>query len=275
MRFAKLPRTVVVSVALLTWACGGGSEDWGTYVCEGTAIPAPCEPNCAAPSGLSWVSLPAGDFWMGCVGGDFWCESDEKPAHRVSVCPFEMTATEVTQSQYAQVLGATPAGNTGCGDCPVTFVSRAEAQIFCNAVGGRLPTEAEWEYAARAGAGTVYPSGDDYDTLGSFGWFVENSTGTTHPVAGKLPNAFGLYDLLGNAFEMQGDCYHSNFRGAPHGAHEVWDYDCDPGVLLRGGGFVSVFYQLRLSARVDSDGLKAYADQGFRCVKQGKEAYWE
>jgi formylglycine-generating enzyme required for sulfatase activity len=259
----------------LTAACGGGSEDWGTYVCEGASVVAPCEPNCAAPAGLAWVEIPGGEFSMGCVGDDFWCDSDERPVHRVAVCPFSMTATEVTQAQYAQVLGATPAGNTGCANCPVTYMPRGQAQAFCAAVGGRLPTEAEWEYAARGGSRTIYPAGEDESTLVLYSWFVENSVGTTQPVAGKLPNPFGLYDMLGNAFEMQGDCYHTNFRGAPHGAHEVWDYDCDNGVLLRGGGFVSIFYQLRFSARVAADGVKDYADQGFRCVKQAKEAYWE
>lgn len=166
------------------------------------------------------VEIPAGSFDMGSNNG----EADEKPVHRVTFSkPFAIGKTEVTQEQWYAVMGSDPSYFNGCGDtCPVEQVSWNDAQTFIkklNAKTGkqyRLPTEAEWEYACRAGSQLEYCGSDNADnvswnTLNSGGFFFN----TPHPVATKHANAFGLYDMSGNVWEWIEDNYHENYNGAP------------------------------------------------------------
>jgi len=157
---------------------------------------------------VEWVSIPAGGFVMGCSEGDTECGGfgglyGETPAHTVSVPAFEMTQTEVTQYQYDKTTGAQPSSHPTCGNCPVEYMARhyQDAKSFCESLGGRLPSEAEWEYAARAGTTTRYSCGDDTACLDGIAWHASNSVqkdGERHPqpVAQKSPNAFGLYDMF-------------------------------------------------------------------------------
>jgi formylglycine-generating enzyme required for sulfatase activity len=166
------------------------------------------------------VEIPAGSFDMGSDNG----EADEKPVHRVTLMkPFAIGRTEVTQAQWRAVMGTEPSYFSGCGnDCPVEQVSWDDVQEYIgklNAKTGkqyRLPTEAEWEYACRAGGKQGYCGGDDANTVA---WTNANSGiffGTTpHPVARKQANAFGLYDMSGNVREWVADAYHDSYNGAP------------------------------------------------------------
>ena len=143
--------------------------------------------------GLTYVWIPAGTFTMGCSAGDGQCYDDEKPAHQVTIASgFRMGRTTVTQEAYQRVAGKNPSHFKGA-QLPVDSVNWNEAQNYCRAVGMRLPTEAEWEYAARAGS-----SGSRYGDIDQIAWYVGNSGGKTHEVMQKQPNAWGLYDTLGN-----------------------------------------------------------------------------
>jgi formylglycine-generating enzyme required for sulfatase activity len=138
---------------------------------------------------------------MGCSTGDRECYGDEKPAHQVTITKgFWLGQTEVTQAAWQRVVGTHPGSFEGA-NLPET-VTWYEAQAYCQAVGGRLPTEAEWEYAARAGS-----SQSRYGDIDSIAWYSGNSGLHAHEVAQKQANAFGLYDTLGNVCYWTADWY--------------------------------------------------------------------
>ena len=144
---------------------------------------------------------------MGCSPSDNDCEAEEKPAHRVQITkPFEIGKYEVTQAQWQAVMGSNPSTIKGA-DRPVESVSKDDAHAFLARLNAqndgynyRLPTEAEWEYAARAGT-----TGPLYASLDEVAWYGDNSEDETHPVGMKKPNAWGLYDMLGNVREWVED----------------------------------------------------------------------
>ena len=159
--------------------------------------------------GLTYVWIPPGKFQMGCSPGDAACGDDEKPAHEVSITRgFWLGQTSVTQQAYRRVTGQDPSNHKGA-NLPVEMVDWSEAKAYCAAIGGRLPTEAEWEYAARACS-----TGARYGNLDEIAWHTENSGGGSHEVGRKLANAFGLYDMLGNTWQWVADWYGSYPSGA-------------------------------------------------------------
>jgi formylglycine-generating enzyme required for sulfatase activity len=182
--------------------------------------------------GMKLVLVPSGAFTMGTDRDDLRGINDtsnESPPHQVTILqPFLLGAYEVTQAEYQQVMGSNPssapARKSGASDSsvadrgrnPVDTVSWANAVEFCRRLAVsehtarrvyRLPTEAEWEYACRAGAATRWYCGDDEDDVEDIAWGRANSDDTTHPVGQKSPNAWGLYDMLGNAHEWCQDWY--------------------------------------------------------------------
>ncbi len=165
---------------------------------------------------IDFVLIPSGSFMMGDEKGD----SDEKPVHKVTISkPFYMGKFEVTQEQWEAVMGSNPSRFKGAKN-PVDRVSWEACQTFINklnkksadaAVTFGLPTEAEWEYACRAGSTSRYGFGDSETELAKYGWFEDNAGGRTHPVGQKKPNAWGLYDVHGNVWEWCGDWYDGDY----------------------------------------------------------------
>ncbi|MDR2668611.1 MAG: formylglycine-generating enzyme family protein [Desulfovibrio sp.] len=196
--------------------------------------------------GMEFVLIPAGSFMMGTdktPDSDDDVDVGETPRHHVTVSkPFYLGKYVVTQEQWTAVMGNNPSEFKSRNN-PVEQVSWLDAQVFIkrlNAAEGhnryRLPTEAEWEYAARAGTTSKYPFGDDPDSLGLYTWYDGNSGKHAQPVGMLQPNAWGLYDMYGNVEEWVQDWYSENYysnsppsdpRGPSSGI----------GRVVRGGGW--------------------------------------
>jgi formylglycine-generating enzyme required for sulfatase activity len=250
-------------------------------------------PTTVTKSGVQMVLIPAGSFSMGSRHGP----EDETPAHVVAIDSFLMDAHEVTQAEYEKLgtIEAFPNPSHFKGaDLPVEQVTWPQAARFCNARsrlealrpcynedtaacdfqadGYRLPTEAEWEYACRAGSDAEYSFGGDARKLGDCAWFADNSTKKTHPIGGKKPNAWGLFDMHGNVAEWCNDPYDKGYYRTspeknPRGPADGKDY------VLRGGSWKSAPDALRSSNRLAespgfSDACLARDAIGFRCVRK-------
>ena len=201
--------------------------------------------------GLVMVRVEGGSFTMGCQSGrGSDCDDNEKPAHRVQVRSFEIGKYEVTQTLWEAVMGENPSRFDDCAECPVEEVSWDDVQGFLaqlNARTGkryRLPTEAEWEYAARGGRqsrGYEYAGGND---LGSVGWYADNSGHRTHPVGQKRANELDLHNMTGSVWEWVQDCWNDSYRGAPGDGHAWEAGDCSLRVA-RGGSWYNLPRYLR------------------------------
>ena len=203
--------------------------------------------------GLTYVWIPPGKFQMGCSPGDAVCGEDEKPAREVAITRgFWLGRTAVTQEAYQRVTGKNPSSHKGA-NFPVEFVDWNEAQAYCVAIGGRLPTEAEWEYAARAGS-----TGARYGNLDEIAWYAGNSGGKSHEVGQKPANAFGLCDMLGNVWQWVADWYGNDSSGAAGGQNKE----------NRGGSWGSAPNLVRVSYRGQVEPGHRGGKLGIRCATE-------
>jgi len=271
---------VICLMSLGIWGCGGAeTNSSGEEGSTPTTI--------VTESGVEMVLIPGGWFEMGGEGGN----EDEGPVHRVWVDSFLMDIYEVTQDQYERFELSDPSRFQG-GRLPVEQQTWIDAARFCNersyqeglepcydegtlecdfeANGYRLPTEAEWEYAARGGTNTKYFFGEDPRSLTQYAWTAENSGERTHEVGTRRPNPRGLYDMYGNVAEWVHDFYGEGFYGSSSDRNPRGPGDGDYRVL-RGGAWNSNARDARsayrsFSASVD-DGCLVSDAVGFRCVR--------
>jgi len=226
---------------------------------------------------LKMVWIPAGSFMMGRYSGEQDSWWDEGPQHQVTFAQgFWMGKCEVTQRQWVAVMGSNPSQFTGDLRHPVEQVSWKDVHSFITAVNGlgqgrfRLPSEAEWEYACRAGTTTRFYWGDDpsYTQIGNYAWWESNSSSTTHPVGQKLANAWGLYDMSGNVWEWCVDWYHGDYFGAPTDG-SAWVSPRDNVRVFRGGGWNLglTIYRCRSACRAYIYPSSAGGALGFRLAR--------
>jgi formylglycine-generating enzyme required for sulfatase activity len=214
--------------------------------------------------GMKLVLIPKGTFQMGSPIEEQGANDDEEQ-HQVTISKdYYLGVTEVTQGQYEKVMGTNPSHfqkrvirKSDSSMYPVELVSWEDAVEFCKKLSDlpaeknagrvyRLPTEAEWEYACRAGSKTAYSFGESARSLGDYAWFSENSSFQTHPVGEKKANAWGLYDMHGNVWEWCSDWYGEYGKGAvsdPSGPQEGAERVC------RGGDFMNLFRGWRSAYR--------------------------
>lgn len=215
---------------------------------------------------LEMVAIQGGSFMMGSDK-----DKDSQPIHEVTLQPFYIGKYEVTQAQWNAVMGDSTNPASFKGDAmPLETVSWDDAVAFCKKLSEitgreyRLPTEAEWEYAARAGSTGDYCFGNDTNLLGEYAWHNENSDGMTHPVGQKKPNAWGLYDMHGNVSEWCEDFYHENYEGAPIDG-SAWVTSQDGKYrLIRGGSWYVNPGDARASYRNSNYPNVRHGDGGFR-----------
>jgi len=235
--------------------------------------PSSNKPSVKNPIGMEFVWIPPGDFMMGSING----EADEKPIHRVIISQgFWMGKYEVTLSQYETIVGSSMAHFPECRDCPVAPVSWNEAQRFVSQLNTKndgfiysLPTEAQWEYAARAGTTEAYA---DKVKLDDRAWYQRNSGFKTHPVGTRQPNAFGLFDMLGNVPEWCQDSYEgysADMATDPVVNKEKNIYGNTIDRVFRGGSWASGADKITYANREGSQpGLRFQNSPGFRVVAQ-------
>jgi formylglycine-generating enzyme required for sulfatase activity len=220
---------------------------------------------------VEMLLVPPGTFQMGCIMGSdqYGCYSREQPVHQVTLTnAYYLGRYELTQSQWVATMGSNPSFFQGSSDSasrPVEQVSWNTIQGYLSATGFRLPTEAEWEYACRAGTQTPFYNGStDDSTVGELAWYSSNSSGQTHAVGGKLANAFGFHDMLGNVWEWVNDwagTYPSGAQTDPTGPVSA-TYR-----VVRGGSGGDDSGSVRSTDRLGGTPGIAYGSVGFRVAR--------
>ena len=217
---------------------------------------------------MAFALIPAGSFEMGSDSGD----ADEQPVHTVTISkPFYIGQFEVTQAQWHAVMESDPSQFAGDPSRPVESISWNDARAFIAKLNAmepgktyRLPTEAEWEYAARAGSAAAYAFGDDPAQLDAYAWYTDNADNTTHPVGEKRPNAWGVYAMHGGVWEWVQERY-----GAYPSEAATESVGPPPGNrrVIRGGSWLASAEDCRAASRSHAHPAFRGAHVGFRLVR--------
>jgi formylglycine-generating enzyme required for sulfatase activity len=241
--------------------------------------------NAITASGLPWrvrdngtniemLLVPPGTFTMGCTASNqSACNSNENPTHSVTLTQaFYLGRYEVTQGQWVAKMGSNPSAFQGASypdaaNRPVEQVSWNTIQGYLSATGMRLPSEAEWEYACRAGTTTAFNNGSSDDaTVGTIAWYSSNSGNQTHAVGGKAANALGLHDMSGNVYEWVNDWYGSTYYSVSPSTNPLGPVS-GTNRVCRGGSWYYVTSVVRSSCRPYSSPDGTYAYVGFRVAR--------
>ena len=221
--------------------------------------------------------ISGGGFMMGSPDGVG--DSDEHPQHEVKLAAFYMDKNTVTVAEYAACVKAGvchAASGSGCNSVedglskyPANCILWADACAYCSWSGKALPTEAQWEFAARGGTDTVYSFGDNIAQLQYYSWYDRNSDDETHPVGTKKPNPYGLYDMHGNVWQWVSDWYAYNYNGLSS-SNPLRTERTSPYKVLRGGSAVEAADAARSANRFRRDPQKQDKMTGFRCAAPAK-----
>jgi formylglycine-generating enzyme required for sulfatase activity len=237
-------------------------------------------------SGMAWrvrdtatqmemLLAPAGTFTMGCTASfNQGCDGDENPTHSVTLTQaFYMGRYEVTQGQWVAKMGSNPSyflatlGYSDAANRPVERVSWNTIQGYLSATGMRLPSEAEWEYACRAGTTTAFNNGSSNDaTVGTIAWYSANSGNQNHAVGGRAANALGLYDMSGNVWEWVNDWYDGSYYSVSPSTNPLGPVTGTYGVI-RGGSWIPTAFAARSSHRLPFPPGDSYSTIGFRVAR--------
>jgi len=274
-----------LGLLLGAWGTCPGVPDWATvvqYAPDATVVTDPSLRAAIIATGRPWrvrdtatqiemLLVPPGTFQMGCIMGSnqYGCYLREQPVHQVTLTnAFYLGRYEVTQAQWQATMGSNPSYFQGYPDSasrPVERVSWNTIQGYLGATGMRLPTEAEWEYACRAGTQTPFYNGStDDSTVGALAWYFTNAGSQTRPVGGKAANAFGFHDMLGNVWEWVNDWYGSysgNAQTDPTGPVSA------SARVVRGGSWFNGTGVVRSSRRDDVTPGFTSGNFGFRVAK--------
>jgi len=235
-------------------------------------------------SQIEMMLIPPGTFNMGCSASEQWfCGGDEDPVHQVTLTSaYYMGRYEVTQAQWTARMGSNPSGFQSASaevpaahvpQRPVETVSWNTVQSFLSGTGMRLPTEAEWEYACRAGTTTAFhgfegqSAGTNIDSLvPNIAWISPEASSQTRPVGGKLGNGFGLHDMLGNVWEWVNDWWYPGYYSVSPAVNPQGP-SIGPGRVLRGGSWYEISNMSRTSARLHITEIYAGIYLGFRVAR--------
>ena len=225
-------------------------------------------------TGIEFVLIPAGEFEIGSSSKEEDRFPYECPVHKVAIeNSFYLGRSSVTQKQWKKIMGKNPSYFKG-DDHPVEAVSWKEAHKFVKKLNEkegidkyRLPSEAEWEYACRAGAQTKYYFGNDESELSEYAWYAENSGGQTHPVGRKKQNPWGLNDMHGNVWEWVQDNWHENYNGSPPDG-SAWEDENGSYRVSRGGSWYCDAGLCRSASRFKRNPDSHIGNLGFRLLKE-------
>jgi formylglycine-generating enzyme required for sulfatase activity len=242
---------IVAVLAAVAWLTAPGPQPVASLKAGNTKV--------NRKDGLTYVWIPPGVFRFGCSVSDQECDGNEKPGRDAKITKgFWLGQTEVIQRAFQQVSGKTPSEYKG-SDLPVETVSWNDARDYCSAIGGRLPSEAQWEYAAKAGT-----AGGRYGSLEQVAWYGANSgQRAAHSVGQKEANDWGLKDMLGNVWEWTNDPYNESL---PTSAQDPVGPSLGNTRALRGGSWNDGPRFVRASARTKRLPDTQDSNIGFRCV---------